>query len=81
MIWPMSQIVYALTSTSDDGDPPTSIQTLKQASTRTGFMHESPTSRTIPPSYTRPWFAWANTLFGELIGKLAHTKPALLRPA
>ena len=35
----------------------------------TGFMHESfhcdDASR-----YTRDWFAWQNTLFGELIQKL-----------
>jgi meiotically up-regulated gene 157 (Mug157) protein len=29
--------------------------------------------------FTRPWFAWANTLFGELIVRLARTKPQLLR--
>ena len=35
----------------------------------TGFMHES-FNVDDATSYTRPWFAWANTLFGELVLKL-----------
>ncbi|MEO6803325.1 MAG: glycoside hydrolase family 125 protein, partial [Granulicella sp.] len=37
-------------------------------------------NRDDPKKFTRPWFAWANTLFGELIGKIAERKPSLLRP-
>ena len=32
----------------------------------TGFMHES-FNVNDPKDFTRPWFAWQNTLFGELI--------------
>ena len=32
-------------------------------------MHES-FHKDDSAKYTRPWFAWANTLFGELIVKL-----------
>jgi meiotically up-regulated gene 157 (Mug157) protein len=32
-----------------------------------------------PTNYTRKWFAWANTLFGELIVKLYNEKPELLK--
>jgi hypothetical protein len=35
----------------------------------TGFMHES-FHKDNAEKFTRPWFAWQNTLFGELILKL-----------
>jgi meiotically up-regulated gene 157 (Mug157) protein len=44
----------------------------------TGFMHES-FYRDDASKFTRKWFAWANTLFGELVVKLYHEKPALLK--
>ncbi len=75
-IWPMSQIVYALTSHSPQ-EIARSIQMLKAASAGTGFMHES-YNRNDAKKFTRAWFAWANTLFGELIGKTAQRSPELL---
>jgi meiotically up-regulated gene 157 (Mug157) protein len=77
MIWPMSQIVYALTSGNDD-EIRRSIVMLKASAQGFGFMHES-YFKDNPKKYTRAWFAWANTLFGELLGKLAAMKPDLLR--
>ncbi|MGD0914667.1 MAG: glycoside hydrolase family 125 protein, partial [Terracidiphilus sp.] len=44
----------------------------------TDFIHES-FDANDSTQFTRPWFAWANTLFGELIVQLALTKPQLLR--
>ena len=35
----------------------------------TGYMHES-FCPDRPEEFTRPWFAWANTLFAELILRL-----------
>ena len=35
----------------------------------TGFIHES-FHKDNPKVFTREWFAWQNTLFGELIIKL-----------
>ncbi len=77
MIWPMSQIIYALTSQSD-GEIRHALQMLVNSTAGTGFIHES-YSKNDPKQFTRPWFAWANTLFGELIGKVARERPALLR--
>jgi meiotically up-regulated gene 157 (Mug157) protein len=37
----------------------------------TGFIHES-FHKDDPTNYTRPWFAWQNTLFGELVLKLVN---------
>ena len=37
----------------------------------TGFMHES-FDVNDPNKFTRSWFAWQNTLFGELILKLVN---------
>jgi hypothetical protein len=77
MIWPMSQTIYALTSNSD-AEIMRAIQMLKTSSAGTGFIHES-YDKDNPSQFTRSWFAWANTLFGELIGKTAERKPELLR--
>jgi len=75
-IWPMSQIIYALTSSSD-AEIARAIQMLKVSSAGSGFMHES-YNRNDPKNFTRAWFAWANTLFGELVGETAQRKPLLL---
>jgi uncharacterized protein len=75
-IWPMSQIIYALTSNSGN-EIRKAIQMLKGSAAATGFIHES-YNRNDPSVFTRAWFAWANTLFGELIGKTAHSSPELL---
>jgi hypothetical protein len=50
---------------------------LKVSSAGTGFMHES-YNRNDPKTFTRAWFAWANTLFGELIGRTVQQSPQLL---
>jgi len=76
MIWPLSIIMRALTSTSD-AEMKTCIQTLRQTHGRTGFMHES-FHKDDPEKFTRKWFAWANTLFGELLWHVYKTTPQLL---
>lgn len=77
MIWPMSQTVYALTSSSDE-EIRHALQMLKASTVGMGFMHES-YNRNDAKNFTRAWFAWANTLFGELIATLAVKRPELLR--
>lgn len=67
MIWPMSIIMKALTS-NDPVEINACIQTLKRTHAHTGFMHET-FHKDDPANFTRSWFAWANTLFGELLIK------------
>ena len=68
MIWPMSIMMKAFTST-DDAEITRCIRMLMQTDAGTGFMHES-FHKDDPKNFTRAWFAWQNTLFGELILKL-----------
>lgn len=70
MIWPMSIMMRAFTST-DDEEIRDCIIALMTTDAGTGFMHES-FSRHDAANYTRAWFAWQNTLFGELILKLVN---------
>lgn len=64
-VWPMSIIMKAITSTSQE-EIDACIETLRNTDGNTGFMHES-FNKDNPDDFTRSWFAWANTLFGELI--------------
>jgi meiotically up-regulated gene 157 (Mug157) protein len=76
MIWPMSITMRALTS-NDDAEIKLCIQTLQKTHAGTGFMHES-FHKDDPAKFTRSWFAWSNTLFGELLWKTYEQKPGLL---
>jgi len=77
MIWPMAIIMRALTST-DDCEIRQCLGWLKTTHAGTGFMHES-FDKDNPTKFTRAWFAWANSLFGELIIKLSQERPQLLK--
>ena len=68
MAWPMSIMMKAFTST-DDKEIKDCIQMLMDTDADTGMIHESFNVNNAS-DYTRPWFAWQNTLFGELILKL-----------
>lgn len=70
MIWPMSIMMRAFTA-SDDAEIVACITSLITTDAGTGFMHES-FSRHDAARFTRAWFAWQNTLFGELILKLVN---------
>lgn len=79
MIWPMSVIMRALTS-DDDAEILGALRQIKRTHAGTGFIHES-FDQDEPAKFTRPWFAWANSLFGEWIVDLHSRKPALLKEA
>lgn len=65
MIWPMSIMMRAFTS-NDDEEIKACLRTLLNTDAETGFIHES-FHKDNPCNYTRGWFAWQNSLFGELI--------------
>jgi len=75
-VWPISIIMKGLTS-NNDAEIKTCIRSLQTTHGHTGFMHES-FDVNQPANFSRSWFAWANTLFGELIWKTYQTKPQLL---
>ena len=67
----------ALTST-DEKEIKDCVDMLIKSQSDTGFMHES-FAVDNPSNYTRSWFAWANSLFGELILNIADKHPLLLK--
>ncbi len=76
-IWPLSIVMRALTS-SDESEIVLCIKYLLTNHAGKGFMHES-FDKDDPSNYTRDWFAWANSLFGELIVKLYEEHPEILK--
>ena len=76
-IWPMGIILRAMTS-KDDDEIKKCLKMLVNTHAGTGFMHEA-FDKDNPNNYFRSWFAWANTLFGELIIKIQDERPHLLK--
>lgn len=76
MIWPIGITMRGLTSTNDT-EITDCIETLRQTHGDTGFMHES-FHKDDSKKFTRKWFAWANTLFGEFLWKVYKEKQHLL---
>ena len=76
-IWPMGIILRAMTSTNDE-EIKKCLEMLLSTHNKTGFMHEA-FDKDDQSNYYRSWFAWANTLFGELIIKIYNEKPYLLK--
>jgi meiotically up-regulated gene 157 (Mug157) protein len=76
-IWPIGITVRALTA-NNDYDIVSALKMLQNTHAGTGFMHES-FMKDDPTQFTRKWFAWANTIFGELVLDTYRTKPELLK--
>ena len=76
-IWHLSLIMQGLTST-DASESAELLEMIKRTDAGTGFMHEA-FNKDDPAEYSRSWFAWANTLFGEWIVKLHSEQPELLK--
>lgn len=67
-VWPIGVSVQALTSSSQAEKR--SLLLMLAATTHTGLMHES-FDADDPSRATRPWFAWANSLYAEALLDLA----------
>ncbi|MCD8313979.1 MAG: glycoside hydrolase family 125 protein, partial [Bacteroidales bacterium] len=67
-VWPMSIMMKAFTA-EDDDELRDCIVALMTTDAGKGFIHES-FSPYNSADFTREWFAWQNTLFGELILKI-----------
>ena len=76
MIWPMAITMQGLTS-DNPKEIKECISMLKSTHAGTGFMHET-FHKDDPNNFTRSWFAWANTLFGEFLWKTYKEQPELL---
>lgn len=76
-VWPMSIIMKGLTST-DKEEMRACLTQLVNTDGDTGFMHES-FHKDDPKNFTRKWFAWVNTLFGEFVLKVNTEYPDLLK--
>jgi len=76
MIWPMGIIIRGITS-GDPAEIMRCLDLLKATHAATGFMHES-FHKDDPSRFIRKWFAWANTLFGELVLQVLEKQPRLI---
>ncbi len=74
-IWHMGLIMQAMTS-SDPVEIVDCLRQLKDAAVDLQ-MHESFSSEN-PMHITRGWFAWANSLFGQMIVLLIEKYPSLM---
>ncbi|WP_199617390.1 glycoside hydrolase family 125 protein [Paenibacillus alkalitolerans] len=64
-IWPMALSMQGLTASSDE-EMLQMIDMLESTDAGTGFMHEG-FHADDPNRFTRPWFAWSNSLFSQLV--------------
>lgn len=72
----MSQI-SAIFGTDSDREIKQRLALILGSTSGLGLIHES-VSIYNGNSYTRPWFAWANSYFAEMVLDLAERKPALV---
>ena len=75
-VWHLGIIMRILTS-NDDAEIKRALTMLKRTHAGTGFMHEA-FDPGNPQDFTRKWFAWANTIFGEMILKIYNERKNIL---
>lgn len=76
MIWPLSVTMRGLTSINP-AEVTQCLHVLKASHAGTGFMHEA-FHKDDASNFTRKWFAWANTLFGEFVLSTSGKYPQVL---
>lgn len=64
-IWPIALSMQGLTASSKE-EMHQLLVMLEESDGGTGYMHEG-VHKDDPARYTRPWFAWSNSLFCEFI--------------
>ena len=67
-IWHISLVMQILTS-EDEKEIQTCLEYLSKTHADTNFMHES-FNKDDPTDFTREWFAWANSLFAQMLWTL-----------
>ena len=76
MIWPMAMILNMFNQ-SNTGQIEKSLMELIISSSGTGLLHES-FHKDNAQIFTRPWFAWCNSLFSDVVIKLMQRHPGLI---
>lgn len=64
-VWPMALTIQGMTA-FDQQEQVEVLRMLVESSAGTGLMHES-FDPDDPSRFTRPWFAWANSLFAQFV--------------
>ncbi|KAF1732695.1 Meiotically up-regulated protein [Beauveria bassiana] len=77
MAWPMGVIMRIMTSDHDD-EIVACLKMLMGATSGLGLIHES-VNTFDDSNWSRPWFAWANGLFGQMLIDLSERKPRILQ--
>ena len=73
-IWPISLCIQGITSQSES-EKLKLLDMVMNTDAGTGLMHEG-FHKDDPNQFTRPWFAWANSMFAEFV--MALCEPPLL---
>ncbi|KAG7431733.1 Meiotically up-regulated gene 157 protein [Fusarium oxysporum f. sp. raphani] len=74
--WPMAH-VSAIYGTDDDDEIIERLNMILENTSGLGLIHES-VNIYNSSVFTRPWFAWANSYFAEMVLDLAERKPGLI---
>jgi hypothetical protein len=75
--WPIATVIQIMTS-KDESEIKECLHILKNTHAHTFFIHES-VDIDDPRKFSRHWFAWGNSLFGEMILDLSKRLPYILQ--